>query len=154
MTNCFIWNSQMVCPIEKFSSKPSYLSSINNAKLKPGDFISSSDGNYVLIYQNDGNLVMYPRAIWSTNTFNNNPGDAIIGPQGNFRLRDINTNTYWDTKTGIPVPNPKPVDYKKPEYKVIMQKDRNLVIYDGDNNPLWASGTNISYNGQCMPGNC
>lgn len=180
MTNCFLWNSKMVCPlVENFDQKlprfkslskfpksvGKYLSStqidkntqITKSILLINQYIHSSDGKYVVIYQSDGNLVMYNKnsigtnAIWSTNTFSDDPMYARINIFGEFTLRDKYNNIYWTTKTI----NPNISNNNNPEYRLIIQNDRNLVLYNMDTKqPLWASGTNIPYSGECSVGNC
>merc|ERR1711924_212180 len=36
------------------------------------------------------------------------------------------------------------------DYKMIMQGDGNLVLYNNDDEPLWASGTNGDYGAHCI----
>lgn len=69
-------------------------------RLYPWDFVDSADGRYRLVYQGDGNLVLYgpPGPVWATMTLEA-PGRAE------------------------------------------MQVDGNLVVYNGDGIPTWASGT-------------
>ncbi len=74
--------------------------------LEIGTSLSSPSGRFTLVYQPDGNLVLYRDA---------------AGPQPTYQ---------WDTETA-----------ERPAGRVLMQHDGNLVVYDPDGSPLWASGT-------------
>lgn len=112
------------------------LTSSGTSTLLPGQSIYDSSARYMLVYQRDGNLVMYPAAgaIWSTNTAGKSAGKAVMQTDGNFVLYDANNKPYWATNTN---------GQGKPEYRLSLQADRNLVLYDKTNRATWASGTNI-----------
>ncbi|CAA6675188.1 unnamed protein product [Spirodela intermedia] len=65
--------------------------------------------------QNDCNLVLYDGgAVWSSRTFGKG------------------TNCLWRaTQLGFG------------NYVLVLQRDRNLVIYNGQSRAIWATGTNI-----------
>ncbi len=72
-----------------------------------------------LVIQNDGNVVIYaPKQIWATNTVQSTlkPGDVL--------------------RPGWAIYSPPPEDFR-----LVMQDDGNLVLYDGAGKPTWASGT-------------
>jgi hypothetical protein len=114
--------------------------------LNPGDRLEvnqelrSDNGLYVLIMQGDGNLVLYEgvatppwRAVWATNTWNlppaRRPIRADMQQDGNFVLYSA-TGPEWASGTQM-----------YPESRLILQDDRNLVIYDRNNTAWWASNT-------------
>ena len=137
---------------ERFTSIVNSLTSDGSSTLLPGDYLLSSDNMYKLLYQKDGNLVIYPNyggtAIWSSNTPGHLPGKAVMQEDGNFVLYDKNNYPYWATET-----------YGKgaAPYRMTMQKDRNLVLYSNYNNriaALWTSNTNIPNTPNCNITNC
>ena len=114
--------------------------------LNPGGRLSvnqelrSNNGLYVLIMQSDGNLVLYEgvmapprRAVWSTNTSNRpldrRPYRADMQQDGNFVLSSA-TGAEWTSGTQT-----------FPGSRLILQDDRNLVIYDPNNIARWASNS-------------
>jgi hypothetical protein len=83
--------------------------------LLPGQGISTCDGNYRLIYQNDGNLVLYRvsdgLAVSSAATGGTAPGRALMQTDGNFVVYDAkgvpryNTYTYGNPGARLEVAN-------------------------------------------------
>ncbi|BAY60188.1 hypothetical protein NIES22_02460 [Calothrix brevissima NIES-22] len=68
--------------------------------LLPNDYLTSPNGQYKLIYQNDGNLVLYNRfsgnlPVWSSNTSGNSAGMVMLDPQGMLRMYDVDWNQVW-----------------------------------------------------------
>jgi hypothetical protein len=64
--------------------------------LNPGQYISNSDGK--LIYQHDGNLVLYTasgQARWSTGTHNTSPGRVVMQTDGNLVVYDGGGRAVW-----------------------------------------------------------
>ena len=106
--------------------------------LKPGAQLMSADGRWRLVYCTNGNLTGYPtmaggRPFWTVGTVNSLPGWAAMRSDGNLVLNDVGNVQYWETGTGrkgIP-----------PYYRLVMQNDRNIVIYDSNANATWASNT-------------
>ncbi|WAS96580.1 lectin [Nannocystis punicea] len=96
----------------------------------PDDRITSANGRYSLIMQNDGNLVIYNQgsAIWATNTAGTDGETAVMQTDGNFVLYRVNGTPLWASNTAG-----RPVSY------VIMQDDGNLVVYQ--TLATWASNT-------------
>jgi energy-coupling factor transporter ATP-binding protein EcfA2 len=112
-----------------------------NDFLQPGQAIISKNLKYLLVYQKDGNLVIFkkkgmvPR--WESSTTGSTR--AMMRSDGNFVIylkepvennRD-ETNILWSTRTG-----------GHPKAYIVMQEDGNLVIYDDDGDhkhPIWAS---------------
>lgn len=103
--------------------------------LAVGESITAADGQFTLIMQNDGNLVLYRTggpARWATGTYGRTVARAIMQYDGNFVLYGPGGEPIWTTAT-----------YGHPGAWLIVQKDGNVVIYDPNHKPLWATGTNI-----------
>lgn len=92
-----------------------------------------------LIYQADGNLVMYcnGNAIWATNTGPEGWGTNTTQFQNDGNFVVYNRNIFgqdvavWASNTN-----------NRGAELLVLQRDGNLVIYQsGYSNPLWASGT-------------
>jgi hypothetical protein len=90
-------------------------------------------GNYQLVMQIDGNLVVYVQgghALWSTGTWGR-PGDwLIMEPDGNLVIYDIEGNPLWTSGT-----------QGNPGAFAVMQIDANFVVYSPSSQPLWASNS-------------
>ena len=91
--------------------------------------IRSPDGQYTLVMQTDGNLVVYglSGATWSTGTWNLPSAQAVMQGDGNFVIYGPTGQTYWSSGTA-----------GHPGAHLAMQSDGNLVIYDSGGTPLWA----------------
>ena len=104
---------------------------INYVALKIGSKLMSSNGDYTLIMQTDGNLVIYCRGnpTWGSGT----TGKTIRG--GLYFQSDCNLVLYdpsgavWQSGT-----------QGDGATKMIMQDDGNFVLYN-NGNPVWATGT-------------
>jgi hypothetical protein len=102
--------------------------------LNPGDAVFSYSGQFVLLYQDDGNLVLYRQdgtPLWWAGTNTTNPGQVAMQGDGNVVVYDGNGNAQWSTGTG----------YSAGAWLAV-QDDGNLVVYDANGNPLWWTGTN------------
>lgn len=98
--------------------------------LYPGDSLTSANGQYTLIMQHDGNLVIYTngRPIWDSKTTGRAVSRAIMQDDGNFVIYGY-PGALWATGT---------TGYK--DAYLIMQNDGNLVIYG--HKAAWATNTN------------
>jgi hypothetical protein len=107
---------------------------ISGQGLLRGQSLTSSDGRFTLILQNDGNLVIYDpsnQPLWASNTWGHpEAAEAIMQNDGNFVVYDVAARALWSTNTS-----------GNPGAWVIMQSDGNLVLYDSNGQPLWASNT-------------
>ena len=104
--------------------------------LYAGQSITSSDGRFYLIYQSDGNLVLYRNdavPLWHTQTYGTSPGRAIMQLDGNLVVYDGSGTPIWASGT---------VGFDGAW--LVMQTDGNLVIYSSSGAPVWASGTSGS----------
>jgi len=93
--------------------------------------IWSSANGYALIFQGDGNLVVYApggRAIWATNRFS--ATKLVMQSDGNLVLYDAASRAVWSSGTA-----------GQGRSQLIMQADGNLVVRRADGKPTWASGT-------------
>lgn len=118
-------------------------------RLNAGDVLRSPNGNYGLFMQGDGNLVLYagqpavPSAVWATNTWqlpiSLRPTYAEMQDDGNFVLYNQARFPSWSTGT-----------QKNPNARLVLQDDRNLVIYDA-NSALWSAHTAIVLPDQNQP---
>jgi hypothetical protein len=100
----------------------------------PDTAIESADGRFHLIYQGDGNLVLYDEAwspMWATGTQGSDPGAAVMQSDGNFVVYDAQGVALWASSSS----------YGHPGAWLLLQSDGNLVIYDVDGTPLWATDT-------------
>jgi len=122
------------------SSTPSPTSAPQNSGpiMNPGDFLlpgqsrQSADGRFRLIYQTDGNLVLYYGWIplWWTRTQSANPGMAVMQTDGNFVVYDSTGPVWWSRTWAAGA-------------CLVVQDDGNTVIYTGSS-PLWATNTWIA----------
>jgi hypothetical protein len=125
------------------------INSYNNYRFNKSDNITSPNGKFRAIWQNDENFVVYgPNgALWNTGTHDRN----LYKQKRPFRLEfqhDNNLVIYSNDK--IPVWNSNSVDRNRLGNGILqMQNDGNLVIYTytGDWNlesslkPMWYSKT-------------
>jgi len=110
--------------------------------LKPDEKIFSPNSRYELIYQTDGNLVVYDhqengKPIWAAASNVPNPGKAEMQYDGNFCIYNSTGNCLQASGT-----------YGKIGAFMQMQDDGNLVIYVGNpvaSNALWASKTSNTF---------
>ena len=100
--------------------------------LLPGQFLISPNYGYQLIYQTDGNLVLYRgdgTALWGSGTSGHTPGRAEMQTDGNFVIYDSGGVPQFATDTGG---NPGAI--------LFLQSDGNAVIANAGN-PIFATGT-------------
>lgn len=97
--------------------------------LYAGDSRTSSNGEYSLHYQGDGNLVLYRNSdgspVWNTGTFGN-PGEAAMQGDGNFVVYNAAGQPVWSSGT-----------VSHPGAWLAVQSDGNLVLYDPYGYPIW-----------------
>jgi subtilisin family serine protease len=101
--------------------------------LAPGQSRTSTDGRFFLIYQGDGNLVLYQNgvgALWSSGTAGTSPGVTVMQTDGNLVVYDAVWSPVWHTYT-----------YNNPGAWLVVQNDGNVVVYGDNGWALWATGT-------------
>jgi len=109
---------------------------LKGEKLNRGSLLTSPNGRYSLVMQEDGNLVMYitgtPIPVWATGTHGNDSVAWVaMQSDGNFVIYKSDGTPIWATNTsGV-----NDVAW------IALQDDGNLVIYRGNGNTIWASNT-------------
>lgn len=102
-------------------------------KLNTGEFITSEDGNYMLVMQYSGQLVLYQgrSAIWqSTNTNESENSYAVVQSDGNLVIYTAAGAAQWASGTA-----------GGDNGSLVLQNDGNLVLYPSAGSALWASDT-------------
>jgi len=103
--------------------------------LRAGQSLTSANGKYSLIYQADGNLVLYSNidreVKWASDTQGVPAGAIMMQRDGNLVMYDTVLNLIWST--GI----------CHPGSRLIVQDDGNIAIYRPDNQLVWAMPSNI-----------
>lgn len=98
--------------------------------LTANQFITSPNGQYQLIQQADGNLVIYgpnKSVIWNAQTFGNPGAQTTMQADGNLVVYASGGYALWHTHTfGNPGAYPQ------------LHDDGNLIIYGPDGSALWA----------------
>lgn len=100
--------------------------------LSQGDYLLSANGNYAVIYQADGNLVVYSlaglrKATWSSGTARRNALRCELTPEGKLAVVESEGRVAWSTPRAAP------------EGTLVMQDDGNLVLYTPDGQARWDS---------------
>ncbi len=99
-------------------------------RLLPGQSITSASGRIRLLYQADGDLVLYDDdtrdALWSSGTSGTSPGRTILQLDGNLVVYDRDGSVRWSSGTGG----------NRNAYLVV-QDDGNLVIVSWAGRPIW-----------------
>ncbi len=99
-----------------------------------GAQLASADGRFRLIFQADGNLVLYGpghQAMWASGTNGHlNAYDAIMQADGNLVIYDGGNHAIWASGT---------VGHNGAW--LVVQNDGNLVMYGPDNRAVWATNT-------------
>ena len=102
------------------------------ARLLPGQALTSSNGRYRLVYQVDGNLVLYDdvdrTAPWSNGTAGTTAGQAVMQADGNFVVYDAQLAGLWGSGTA-----------GNSNAFLALQSDGNLVVYRADGVALWGA---------------
>lgn len=100
--------------------------------LRPDQALTSPNGEYSLLYQLDGNLVLYRRdqgAIWASHTDGQSAGRVLMQLDGNLVIYDAADRPLWASGTE-----------GHDGAMVQLQDDGNLVIYHRGA-PLWDSAS-------------
>jgi|GEM_PF-2642467 len=95
-------------------------------RLNVGDHLDSNSNQFFLIYQPDGNLVVYDRTVtpnkplWSSKTAGDTPGYVSMQWDGNLVIYNVANQHVWSTGTFLP---------SKKGMSLVLQDDGNLVLY-------------------------
>jgi hypothetical protein len=104
--------------------------------LLPGDSLTSPSGRYWLVYQGDGNLVLYDLAtavaLWWTGTVGEVPGQAVMQGDGNFVVYNADgLPVWWSATEG------------NDGARLFVQDDANVVVYAPNDVPVWWSAGSL-----------
>jgi hypothetical protein len=106
-----------------------------DVSLYQGNSIKSQNGQYMFIYQTDGNVCLYNTSgggsIWCSMKLHT-PGKLVMQGDGNLVAYDSGGIPQWSTGTAGQGEGP---------YKLIMQNDRNVVLMDSQDTVLWNTQT-------------
>lgn len=107
---------------------------VGGESLRVGESIVSPNGQFRLVLQSDGNLVLYTsaRAMWSTRTTGTGANKLTLQSDGNLVLYSP-TRAVWNSLTA-----------GKPASTLVLQDDGNLVLYGGTA-AFWSSKTKCDY---------
>src|SRR3712207_3719368 len=100
-----------------------------NELLRANERITSQERRVFLIYQGDGNLVLYTntgRYLWDSGTDRRPVGRCIMQGDGNLVIYGPNNEYVWDTETN-----------GNPGSSLVIQDDGNLVIYAPGDRAIW-----------------
>jgi nucleoid-associated protein YgaU len=99
-------------------------------KLEVGQSLTSNNGAYRLVLQEDGNLVLYAgeQSVWATATDGQDVKRAEVQEDGNFVLYTPDKPVWASQTAGAD------------NVRLVLQDDRNLVLYSGDD-AKWSSET-------------
>ena len=99
-------------------------------KLEVGQSLTSNNGAYRLVLQEDGNLVLYAgeQSVWATATDGQDVQRAEVQDDGNFVLYTPDKPVWASQTAGAD------------NVRLVLQDDRNLVLYSGDD-AKWSSET-------------
>lgn len=128
-SNQALWNIGSV----HIPSQTNYVNTfVNSGGIYPGQLLQTPDRRFKLIFQYDGNLVLYSpnRALWSSGTAGKPAVITRIQGDGNIVIYDINGRPVWNSGTD-----------RNPNSTLFLQQDGNLVLYNAQNRAVWSSGT-------------
>ena len=103
-----------------------------NVSLTANQSLASCNGDYSLIMQGDGNLVLYQggTALWASNTVGSGADEAILQGDGNFVLYTSSGTPVWASNTA-----------GNAGAYLSVQNDGNVVVYSASGAALWSTGT-------------
>ena len=98
----------------------------------PNGSVESSDGRYKLIYQTDGNLVLYGgnQALWASDTAGHPGGKCVMQSDGNLVIYGPSNEVVWASGT-----------QGNPGSRLVVRNDGNVLIYRNGITPIWSTGT-------------
>lgn len=102
--------------------------------LNVGDSLVSPNGQYSVIQQADGNLVLYRdedgQALWASGQAQRPVTNTVMQGDGNMVSYSSDGKPFWASCTN-----------GHEGARAVLQDDGNFVVYDPADNPLWASRT-------------
>jgi hypothetical protein len=126
------WNIRYMTFTSSGTTSPGCGELTANASLAANQSVASCNGDYTLIMQGDGNLVLYQggTALWASNTVGSGADEAIMQGDGNFVLYTNAGTPVWASNT--PGNAGAYLD---------VQNDGNVVIDSASGAALWSTGT-------------
>lgn len=107
---------------------------IVNQWMKPNQHLTSTNGEYRLVFQADGNLVLQRQSdnaqMWTSQTAQKNGKRLVLGSDGNLRIEGHGKTPAWTSGTGNSRVN-----------RLTVQDDGNVAMYDTANKQIWSTGT-------------
>jgi hypothetical protein len=95
--------------------------------------LTSPSGGFILAYQDDGNLVLYPYdqdgAIWASNTDGNSVGECVLQEDGNLVVYNREGRAVWASGTD-----------GQPVIRLIVQDHGVLALTDATGTKIWSVG--------------
>lgn len=95
--------------------------------------LTSQSGTCTLVYQDDGNLVLYryglDRAVWASHTQGASVGELVLQADGNLVLYDREGRAVWATGTD-----------GRPAARLTLRDEARVVLEAVDGSELWAVG--------------
>lgn len=95
-------------------------------------YVPSNNGEYMLVMQEDGNLVFYNASngtpLWASNTAGNPGSYLAVQNDGNSVVYNANGTPLWASNTA-----------GNPGTNLTVQDDGNVVVYNASGTPLWKS---------------
>jgi hypothetical protein len=92
--------------------------------------LTSTGGRYRLVYQSDGNLVLYDSsdgtAQWNSGTGGTSAGQVAMQSDGNVVVYDAQGTAHWTTNTA-----------GNANATLVVQSDGNLVVYSSGGQAVW-----------------
>ncbi len=104
-------------------------------RLDPGVRIDSPGGQFGLVMELDGNLVLYTagnRALWASGTRGAEGASAVMRPDGDFVIYSKSGRAVWTTRTA-----------RHPGAWLAVQANGDVVIYDS-RGAVWSTGSKDS----------
>jgi pimeloyl-ACP methyl ester carboxylesterase len=106
---------------------------VGGQQITPGDYLRSPNGRFTLVFQSDGNLVLYEPgggARWDSRTRGSTPGVLSMQFDGNLVIYDAWDGEVWSTGTSG----------NAGAYLAVLN-DGDVVVFDQDGESLWRTGT-------------
>lgn len=122
-----------ICPAVPTPTNKVYTERLSaGQQLNPGDILKSANGAHQLVYQTDGNLVIYRNgaAVWHSHTNGQAAGFCAMQGDGNLVIYKPGGVAIWSTGTHTCQAN-----------FLAMQDDGNLVLYTATGTAVWNTVT-------------
>ncbi|HSZ38527.1 MAG TPA: carbohydrate-binding protein [Trebonia sp.] len=126
------WNIHQLTFTGSSSSAGSCGQLTANQELTANQSLASCNGEYTLIMQGDGNLVLYQgsTALWASGTVGSGADEAIMQGDGNLVVYTGSGTPVWASDTA-----------GDSGAYLDVQNDGNVVIYGASGSALWSTGT-------------